>query len=50
MIKLGIPRTLLATALALVIPIALVSVLWAEGGQLKTDASPSPLDKGLIGT
>ena len=24
--------------------------LWAEGGQLKTDASPSPLAKGLIGT
>ena len=50
MMKLGIFRTLLATALALVIPIALVSGLWAEGGQLKTDASPSPLAKGLIGT
>ena len=50
MMKLGIPRTLLATALALVIPIALVSGLWAEGGQPKTDASPSPLAKGLIGT
>src|SRR5262249_58667257 len=50
MMKLGIPRTLLATALALVIPLALVSGLGAEGGQPKTDASPSPLAKGLIGT
>ena len=50
MMKLGIPRTLRATALALVLPIALVSGLWAEGGQPKTDASPSPLAKGLIGT
>jgi hypothetical protein len=49
MMKLAIPRTLLATALALVIPLALVSALWAEGGQPQTDASPS-LAKGLIGT
>ena len=50
MLKLRIPRTILATSFALVIPIALVSGLWAEGGQPKTDASPSALAKGLIGT
>src|SRR5262249_17287409 len=50
MMKLGIPRTVLATSFALAILIALVSGLWAEGGQSKTDANPSPLAKGLIGT
>jgi hypothetical protein len=50
MVKLGILRTILATSLALAIPIALVSDLWAVDGHPKTDVSPSPLAKGLIGT
>src|SRR5690242_3493954 len=50
MSKLRIPGTLLATSFALAILIALVSGLWAEGGQPKADANPSPLAKGLFGT